>query len=395
MMKRFLVVFVVFMCVNVLFSIENCMSFPDPLQAINPALRDYQMDNSISYSWNNGWNPSTKTEYLYTDANQTSQVLTKVWNTGVWVNSTKAVYSYDAQSQISEIITYRYESFTWVNQQKTVYSYNSIGISNIYIYQWNTNSWTPYFRTIYQYGPGSNIYILNGEQYTDGLWVPFYEYTYSYNLINQVTELHMRLWPNGTDMYSYRYVYSYGANLMVSQSILQQIVNVTFWQNVGKTIYTYDTNSNQTEALFQSWNTTSSTWHDLSVQYSSYDNNNCKILDLNQVIQDNTWINTSKIDYVYNFVGLEDMVIPTAITALKCYPNPFSAQVTIDVKGISSPLCVYNQRGQLVATLSSKDGSLITWNGRDHRGVPLANGIYLIKAKSGDKAISSKVLLVR
>ena len=83
-------------------------------------------------------------------------------------------------------------------------------------------------------------------------------------------------------------------------------------------------------------------------------------------------------------------------------PNPFNAQATIRYalpKSGEIRLQIFDILGREVQTLFSgfqKAGQhQITWTAADRRGTPLASGIYFAVLKTGDIAVSQKLVLVK
>lgn len=77
--------------------------------------------------------------------------------------------------------------------------------------------------------------------------------------------------------------------------------------------------------------------------------------------------------------GIEDDQVPTSISLMVAYPNPFNSSAIFKYPAIESDrICIYNIVGQLVRTLdiNRKEGQTI-WNGTDDNGQPLSSGIYL------------------
>lgn len=92
----------------------------------------------------------------------------------------------------------------------------------------------------------------------------------------------------------------------------------------------------------------------------------------------------------------EEIQIPV-LTALSCYPNPFSSDLKIKVdtgKAAAGGIWIYNIRGQKVREIPfnfAKGKNEITWDGKDQNGMKMPAGIYFVKAK-GVEVKSRKVL---
>jgi flagellar hook assembly protein FlgD len=84
------------------------------------------------------------------------------------------------------------------------------------------------------------------------------------------------------------------------------------------------------------------------------------------------------------------------------YPNPFNPSTRIDYsipKRQHVKITVYNLLGQQVITLvdevkPSGEHSII-WNGCDHRGEPVASGIYFYNLQTDGIAESRKMILLK
>jgi len=72
--------------------------------------------------------------------------------------------------------------------------------------------------------------------------------------------------------------------------------------------------------------------------------------------------------------------------SFRCYPNPFSEQIIIEIQSASSnklEVNIYDMNGKLVRKLyngQSKNNGNLTWDGRNEGGVRVVQGAYLINA---------------
>jgi FlgD Ig-like domain len=93
---------------------------------------------------------------------------------------------------------------------------------------------------------------------------------------------------------------------------------------------------------------------------------------------------------------------PLAFRLHPSAPNPFRRETTIAFdlpQSATARVSVYNVSGALVRTLL--DGSVaagphaVSWEGRDDRGVDVAQGIYVLRLESGSNVATQKVVLTR
>jgi hypothetical protein len=98
----------------------------------------------------------------------------------------------------------------------------------------------------------------------------------------------------------------------------------------------------------------------------------------------------------------EDIITPQNDMTLKCYPNPFNPNVTIDLAlpGSGETLVdIYNIKGQRIKTLMNAfagEGKYsFNWNGTDENGTRVASGHYIVHARQGENALSQKITLLK
>jgi carboxypeptidase T len=106
------------------------------------------------------------------------------------------------------------------------------------------------------------------------------------------------------------------------------------------------------------------------------------------------------------FSILEDVIVHAVDVAedqrrakpysLTVYPNPFSDRVVIDLclpYAQEGEVSIYTVSGARVKTFTA-EGNVISWDGRDARGVPLPAGIYYLKATAGNRHFQKKLILL-
>jgi hypothetical protein len=106
-----------------------------------------------------------------------------------------------------------------------------------------------------------------------------------------------------------------------------------------------------------------------------------------------------KYGYIDPLANDDPAVVP-ARGLVKCYPNPFNRQVSIEVesnKDISTRIGIYNIRGQKVRELPvqlTKGSETYEWDGNDGAGKPVAQGIYFIKVKALPDSKMQRILKI-
>ena len=100
--------------------------------------------------------------------------------------------------------------------------------------------------------------------------------------------------------------------------------------------------------------------------------------------------------------GIGQEITPDVFSVSGCNPNPFSNKTTLSYelpeRGYIN-VSVYNILGQKVKKLESgiKNSGIhtITWNGTNDSGEKLCSGIYILRAKAGEKQVTEKLVLLR
>ena len=93
--------------------------------------------------------------------------------------------------------------------------------------------------------------------------------------------------------------------------------------------------------------------------------------------------------------------LPVASGLEPNYPNPFNSSTQIPYR-VSGPgpvrLVIYNVLGQPVRTLvdeiQAAGAYQVSWDGRDHRGARIANGVYLYRLQAGSLSQVRKMLVL-
>jgi len=82
------------------------------------------------------------------------------------------------------------------------------------------------------------------------------------------------------------------------------------------------------------------------------------------------------------------LVDPTKPVSVKCYPNPFTDQITIEIvnpKTQKLDVKIFDISGQIIRTLfngNSNEKTVLLWDGKNDQGTKTAPGSYLLKANN-------------
>lgn len=97
-----------------------------------------------------------------------------------------------------------------------------------------------------------------------------------------------------------------------------------------------------------------------------------------------------------------DHTIPEETHFLGNYPNPFNASTRIEYTLEAAALlelCVFDALGRRVTTLEQGTGSpglhVLTWDGTDGHGRPVASGVYFAQLRSGTTRTIRRLLLLK
>jgi len=89
---------------------------------------------------------------------------------------------------------------------------------------------------------------------------------------------------------------------------------------------------------------------------------------------------------------------PETPIRIEAYPNPFAKNISISSSrsnDVLQDIRVYNLKGQLVKQLPTSKDNNTTWDGKDSSGHSVANGVYFVRVKAGEKSLSKKIVLTK
>jgi len=99
---------------------------------------------------------------------------------------------------------------------------------------------------------------------------------------------------------------------------------------------------------------------------------------------------------VSQVVDAPDPVAASQSLSVRIHPNPARGLVTLSLNAPAAPAATFrivDVSGRVVRTLSG--ATVRTWDGRDSTGRNVPGGVYLIRARAGDRTATEKLVLVR
>jgi hypothetical protein len=108
------------------------------------------------------------------------------------------------------------------------------------------------------------------------------------------------------------------------------------------------------------------------------------------------------VDAVVTDAPANQPTVPTNYVLAQNYPNPFNptTQILFAIpQNERVALSIYNVLGQRIATLVdgllTQGSHVVTWNGRDNRGMQLPSGVYFYTLKASGFTASKRMLMLK
>ncbi len=353
---------------------------------------------------NNTWNNETLTQHSYTSAGKIDTIYTQNWWNGNWNDYERSSYFYDPQNGrlIERIFESTVITGSWQNISRSTREYDSQGRDSIITNEsWGNLGWELSNRQVYTYDNLSRFTIIQFESWDDfsNTWAVMSrnEYFYDGNT-NVITEFVNAGW-SGTQWENIsRTVNTYNGDGNFEE-ILIQIWFSNDWFNNTRFGYSYDSSGYLIQVDYQQWDNVS-TWNDFIRTLYTNDTNGLEIMSLEEFWVSNTWIGNERCTNTWQMLvtGIED---PSATIIdnydLHNYPNPFNPETTISFTLPATEqvtLKVYNLLGQEVATLL--EGVKESGNHKiKFQANNLPSGIYFYQLQTKTASLTRKMFLTR
>lgn len=372
------------------------------------------------YKWKldittNKWVYESRSINLVYDEN--SNLLSSVeqlWNGSVWVNDQRVNYTYILNRVTSELWQ-QWNGTIWVNDSYYTTAYDANSNITLELAQiWNGSAWGNDFQSVFTYDSNNNQITFTQKIWDGSIWGNSYQEISAYNSDRNLTDKVSQFWDGSAWINGFRDKYTYDSGKKLISIIEESYVDVDVWENFSQTTFTFDTNNNRTNELDQIWN--GSGWENSTNYIYIYDVNNNRettiiqtwngtswtqsvltssTFDLNNFVQSETnrnWTNailTSGDSTFYNFhtvvTGTNDVQSP----AISLYPNPGNGRFTIKCNSLINKLEVYNLSGEKVYS----DFKNVKQNSYETDISYCPKGIYLLKVYIGKESINRKVII--
>lgn len=371
---------------------------------------DSQLEEKVTYVWDDEWTNDTRTLYDYDETGRTA-AWEYVWNGSEWVESAVtrtmpegAGYSmilreeYDAEAEtwhpvertqtdfvedpqsgdsyINWILYQTWDGEDWVNVERDTYSYDGSFEATLMATEvWDGDAWAPSGRTLVS-EEESNVVMLN--QDWDGAdWVNAERLIYRDRTIKQLVRDLMKM---GSEMDDYEDVF-YGIHLLPAFEV--QEWNGAEWENVSRQVRTYDLMTGDVvEHITELWEEgawvpsirifveyesagvvsamsyeffTGDSWFTFVREEYTRDDQGSIVEAVQQTDLGTGLSNTGRVTFEWDHLstGAEDEQ-PFQIALDPAYPNPFNPETHLSFRlGTSGyvTLQVYDALGRLVASL--------------------------------------------
>ena len=274
----------------------------------------------------------------------------------------KTNYRYNAQGLEDTVESQMYFG-GWVGTEKNTYTYNAAGKVLVHTAFDGDfmGGWDANERISYSYNQRNDLVVIIKEQWNGTTWQNSSRTDYQVGTDGVVTDYLVSVW-NGTDWQEDRQViYTYTGALV--DSMLEQVKNNNIWVNANSTAYTYDAHGNETVVQSYIWNNNS--W--------TLDNENRKYYQ------------------AYTSTGIVNP--PAYLEGLSVYPNPVETVATFTFtteRDCMAALAIYDLTGRQLFAIglqATAGQNTMHW---DTGSMPAGSYIYKIKA---DGKVASGLLV--
>ena len=244
-------------------------------------------------SWNGGaWNGYLKLVIDYLDGDQLFSQTTQTWHGGEWVSQDRLEIVHYSDGLIDTALTQIWTGAEWKVLGRYVYDYAAGQLMSSLVQSWNSGAWTNSSRSSYFYTPTGQIETILHETWNAGAWQNSFRVTYGYDANDLMDLLITQSWQGGDWANTARYDYAYDAAGHQTLFVASNWLNSAWEEFQTDSIKWVGDNAVETVRI----HTQADYWERFT---HSYDANNNRITDLQEVWNGTELVPVTKQVFVY------------------------------------------------------------------------------------------------
>jgi hypothetical protein len=326
--------------------------------------------------------------YTYDNDKKLTSNTYKFWDGNNWVNNRRESYEYDLSKNMTSLLVQYSDNDVWSNFSKNVFAYDGNGNNIIKLVEnWVDNSWATmeYDSLIYDNDEKLEITvkkIWDGEKLRN-----YFRESYIYDSNGNMSSKLKENWNEGSWKKSLLNTYSYDLNGNMELWLLE-IHNDENRENVNRIRYEYNQNNNLTSLVSEKWLDSSWTEFEREIELDIFNDNYIR----------NNYSGTSfKFYYgiISNTKGFDK--IPSSISLMQNFPNPFNPSTTIKFsipKASDISIKLYDVLGREVKTLFT-DKIEAGLHSLEFDASDLPSGVYFYSLGYEEYSLTKKLLLLK
>ena len=351
--------------------------------------------------------------YTYDNYGNRLSWLDKQLENGEWVNSFLYTYSYDENGNQLTRLHHKWENDEWLNTRLYSCTYNTNGDMLTELEQiYENNNWENDYIETYTYNTEGNVLTFLFQKWESVEWENWDSTNYTYDNNGNILNRHNYDWESGAWVNSALSSYTYDQNSNILTRLWQKWENDSL-VNESLNYYTNDDYGNRLSELRHDWK--NSSWE--INRYCVYDFQPGIASGFSYYWDGDKWetghegplkivmegevvfgYHADTIELYYtDFSGIEDPQTNSENSPIRCYPNPVTDQINIEIdpawQAKKYQLELFSQTGQKVKSfeISSDIGSSIIPIKVDN--VPA--GLYLLRIEAGKQIFSQKIIILK
>jgi len=354
-------------------------------------------------------------------------MLAEEWRNNSWRNDTRTTSDYDSNGHLIKRTNQSWDTLTsqWKEDVILEYTNNADGTvkeETMKVWDEDLNQMVVASKTIYTYTAAKKTATSTSQMDFGMGLMDFAKTTYSYNeggqLEKEVTQslnfMSMELEVSEQTLYEYnpdgtehrsvmqtinetsgvwentiRNTHTYTPAKMIDNTLSEDFTGVT-WVNYSLTTYAYNTDGTYKEIVEQLWETGSGKWvFEWKEVFSYSDGKMHQIVDQEWNSTLSQWVNSARVTFGYLTTGTENHI--AKVTGdFEVYPNPFNDRLQIDTQSTGeSVIEIFNPDGKLMYSGQGWGNKIRISTGN------LQDGIYLLRLKTGDAIMTTKIIKQR